>query len=1487
MLHPQRWRDDHSTAHCTACAAAFTLFRCRRHHCRHCGGVFCDACTEKRLWLRPWSPPALVDGAPPDVTQLSLSPPTSSSDAALQHGTSRGSRCSSSGGDPDAAEVGFLTPARPTAAAGEQQTATTAAPLPESWASPVTRHASAATRVSAIEDDKSDPNSANNNNNNSSSSHSGSPAKVEHGRRITATNTTTTTTTTTTTHCSGQLAPAAVERAAPSASQDAPLGINNSLEAHKTHHSRRASSTFFSVSLYAISPSTATGDVSSQAWATPDTMACLGRGNSAIVGARTSDGASSKSDSLLNGYATAEHRGDARQQLASPGAFITSRAASHSGGVGTCSNARGTPATAAATSARGTLMDPDTAEVYRRESYKVELDVARCVTWYLCRVCRTCHDHLLDSILDAHEAPSAASTNLAAALHHGTAALPVWCYVRLSSASDVHLPHTRLNISTSRLRRLGGGPQGSRSDPTDAATEGGGRHMWASAWARFRASVSLPVSRAASSSPTSASTPPSLRPRDVCSPRGVAGSHRLSGTDSNASTTAAAAAAAAEAAQSSSGLSDSEFLSPVSLSRARGDSSILSPSATSLLASPRHDAAPAPRAATPPRRRIISIDGSAASTRQAVALARRRRRIAVLLIDERDLAGPEDDAGEAAQPHRRAPLDAGEAAAEAAQDNGTDGARRATRSALVAVTAGIAPPQRPQRGATAAAAAEALPEVSVAATAAPSPLTSPERPKLSILVDDATLGGAGEAVLPHGPPPAAWLLPLLPHQAAARVSPPGPSTATPHDLCSPAAVSRPISCASVAPPVAAATPTAADPPSRHDRHAPPALPASPDAGLAVLRALFWQVGAVVHLATTPATTAGTTPTPNSAIIGGGSGSGSGSGGGGSGFPAVAHGVPAASGSGFLLDPAGGGSAPATPMPRWGTGPASYAAQRQALVHDMVARYQLAAAGSLAELVTSPLTAALAGSGVYPASGDAAEAARWARAPAVMVGGGGSGSGSGSLMHATGPRTCGGAAMAAYERVTAPVTTFFQLRPAATAAPAATILPVTTHVEVVGIPISTAPVASAPAWCSATPAVTATPCGVSTPGGGAVPCTAASIALASGCPRPFTLAELLPRLAKLSTNLDGYVVVVLRRHSSRHAGQSSRTSPVDTSGGDAHAITDWDAAVAMTAAERMGGRHSGSGGASCATSPGLLREEEEEDSPRTPVRRDPVAPHRRHRQHRVTELFGGQHLRLLFQQLQSCGVTQPAIGVVEVTDEAEPGAAAPSPASVVSATSPVEAPGLVRDEAGTASGRWPAATITASPKLSALSASGVSTLSSTDSVLPPPTASSAAPAGATAQRPQKAQDAPTHSRGLERLQLPASVVGTRHHRTSVATPVLHHSLARPSPSPHTTHKKEARLPATAQERAAVSLRSVSRQLGVSVSHMTYASSLASAEAAATTPATPFTPRPKTSVPHNNNNNNVNAGGGGGPVLARALESLVTTLVYRDIGATLSQ
>lgn len=45
LLQPPRWIPDNDAPLCMSCAVPFTPFFRRRHHCRNCGGVFCNICS--------------------------------------------------------------------------------------------------------------------------------------------------------------------------------------------------------------------------------------------------------------------------------------------------------------------------------------------------------------------------------------------------------------------------------------------------------------------------------------------------------------------------------------------------------------------------------------------------------------------------------------------------------------------------------------------------------------------------------------------------------------------------------------------------------------------------------------------------------------------------------------------------------------------------------------------------------------------------------------------------------------------------------------------------------------------------------------------------------------------------------------------------------------------------------------------------------------------------------------------------------------------------------------------------------------------------------------------------------------------------------------------------------------------------------------------------------------------------------------------------
>ena len=50
FLEP-RWQPDEETENCSKCSRQFDFFWHRKHHCRHCGFIFCDSCSSNRALL--------------------------------------------------------------------------------------------------------------------------------------------------------------------------------------------------------------------------------------------------------------------------------------------------------------------------------------------------------------------------------------------------------------------------------------------------------------------------------------------------------------------------------------------------------------------------------------------------------------------------------------------------------------------------------------------------------------------------------------------------------------------------------------------------------------------------------------------------------------------------------------------------------------------------------------------------------------------------------------------------------------------------------------------------------------------------------------------------------------------------------------------------------------------------------------------------------------------------------------------------------------------------------------------------------------------------------------------------------------------------------------------------------------------------------------------------------------------------------------------
>jgi len=55
----KQWVDDEDAEHCTKCGTGWSFFN-RRHHCRSCGRVFCDACSKGRCEVDGFKGPQRV-----------------------------------------------------------------------------------------------------------------------------------------------------------------------------------------------------------------------------------------------------------------------------------------------------------------------------------------------------------------------------------------------------------------------------------------------------------------------------------------------------------------------------------------------------------------------------------------------------------------------------------------------------------------------------------------------------------------------------------------------------------------------------------------------------------------------------------------------------------------------------------------------------------------------------------------------------------------------------------------------------------------------------------------------------------------------------------------------------------------------------------------------------------------------------------------------------------------------------------------------------------------------------------------------------------------------------------------------------------------------------------------------------------------------------------------------------------------------------------
>ena len=58
-MKDNQWLKDKDAAECQSCESAFSLSR-RKHHCRNCGGIFCNTCSDNTMPLPSSAKPVRV-----------------------------------------------------------------------------------------------------------------------------------------------------------------------------------------------------------------------------------------------------------------------------------------------------------------------------------------------------------------------------------------------------------------------------------------------------------------------------------------------------------------------------------------------------------------------------------------------------------------------------------------------------------------------------------------------------------------------------------------------------------------------------------------------------------------------------------------------------------------------------------------------------------------------------------------------------------------------------------------------------------------------------------------------------------------------------------------------------------------------------------------------------------------------------------------------------------------------------------------------------------------------------------------------------------------------------------------------------------------------------------------------------------------------------------------------------------------------------------
>lgn len=61
QLHEFKWEQDDQVTICKLCTKDFNLAR-RKHHCRRCGGIYCNECSDNKMTL-PSSSKVILNNA--------------------------------------------------------------------------------------------------------------------------------------------------------------------------------------------------------------------------------------------------------------------------------------------------------------------------------------------------------------------------------------------------------------------------------------------------------------------------------------------------------------------------------------------------------------------------------------------------------------------------------------------------------------------------------------------------------------------------------------------------------------------------------------------------------------------------------------------------------------------------------------------------------------------------------------------------------------------------------------------------------------------------------------------------------------------------------------------------------------------------------------------------------------------------------------------------------------------------------------------------------------------------------------------------------------------------------------------------------------------------------------------------------------------------------------------------------------------------------